>query len=95
MASVLDAPTRSLDVTISAELADRVDALAMGMERPSREIVEEALADWLDVYDVRHQRTLEGLADVDAGNVVDHERVVEWMMSLGTDNPLPRPQPRR
>jgi predicted transcriptional regulator len=35
-----------------------------------------------------------GRADVKAGRVVDHAEVRAWALSLATDNPLPRPQPR-
>ncbi len=38
--------------------------------------------------------TLEGLADVDAGRVVDHELVKAWAESLDTDNALPLPRAR-
>ena len=36
--------------------------------------------------------TLRGLADIEAGRVVSHEAVKRWMLSWGTDNPLPRPK---
>lgn len=35
-----------------------------------------------------------GLADLDAGRVVDHADVRAWLLSWGSDNPLPRPRPR-
>ncbi|HEY5411512.1 MAG TPA: CopG family transcriptional regulator [Caulobacteraceae bacterium] len=31
-------------------------------------------------------------ADIAAGRVVPNDRVVEWLRSWGTDNPLPRPR---
>ena len=36
--------------------------------------------------------TLEELADVDAGHVIDHQAVQTWADSLDTDNPLPLPR---
>ncbi|MDP3404323.1 MAG: CopG family transcriptional regulator [Brevundimonas sp.] len=36
--------------------------------------------------------TLRGLADFEAGRVVSHEAVSRWLLSLGSDNPLPRPK---
>jgi predicted transcriptional regulator len=39
----------------------------------------------------RHNLTLEALADVDAGRLIDHEHVVAWAERLSTDNPLPAP----
>jgi predicted transcriptional regulator len=35
--------------------------------------------------------TLEALADVDAGHVVDHAEVEAWLDSLDTQSPLPPP----
>jgi predicted transcriptional regulator len=36
--------------------------------------------------------TLEGLADIDAGRVVEHHIVHAWIESLETENPLPPPR---
>jgi hypothetical protein len=41
----------------------------------------------------RRQLTLEGLADVDAGRLIDDEAMRVWAESLGTDQELPVPQP--
>jgi predicted transcriptional regulator len=40
----------------------------------------------------KHQLTLEGLADVDAGRVIPDEEVKAWVKCLGTANPLPVPK---
>ncbi len=37
------------------------------------------------------ERTREGLADADAGRVVDHQLVEAWAVSLSADVPLPVP----
>lgn len=43
----------------------------------------------------RHRRlTLEGLADVDAGRLIDDEAMRAWADSLGTNHELPAPQSR-
>jgi len=36
--------------------------------------------------------TQEALADVDAGNVIDHQVVQAWAESLNTYSPLPTPK---
>jgi len=41
----------------------------------------------------RRRLTLEGLADVDAGHLIDDEAVQAWADSLGTQRELPIPQP--
>jgi predicted transcriptional regulator len=37
------------------------------------------------------QLTLEALADVDAGRVIDHQAVQVWADSLDSENPKPVP----
>jgi predicted transcriptional regulator len=56
----------------------------MGGKSEGRELTEEE----------RHLLTLEALADVDAGRVIDHAEVKAWAASLGTANPLPAPRPK-
>jgi predicted transcriptional regulator len=41
----------------------------------------------------RRRLTLEGLADVDAGRLIDDEAMQAWADSLGTDHELPIPLP--
>lgn len=43
------------------------------------------------VSDKADERTREGLADVDAGRVVDHQLVEAWAASLSDDVPMPVP----
>lgn len=42
--------------------------------------------------DEAEERTREGLADVDAGRVVDHQLVEAWAASLLADVPLSIPE---
>ena len=86
--------TRVMTAEVSAELADRVDAFAEQMHLTSDSIVEQALAAWIRREDWKHQATLEGLADADAGRVIDHEAMLAWAESLATDTPLPLPLPK-
>jgi len=69
--------------------ADRPETEAQGQRRLARE------ADARDPAgtDRRRQLTLEGLADVDAGCLIDDEAMQAWADSLGTDRELPIPQP--
>ena len=85
--------TRVLTAHIPEELAEKVDSYAKSMERSRAWIVKQALANWVDWEEEKHRRTLQGLADIDSGRTVPHERMVEWAESLGTDNPLPPPFP--
>jgi predicted transcriptional regulator len=53
-------------------------------EEPGVFILEEAVE-----LDAREQ---EAMADMDAGRFISHEAVRRWLLSLSTDNPLPRPK---
>ncbi|CAA9890948.1 CopG family transcriptional regulator (fragment) [Candidatus Methylobacter favarea] len=52
-------------------------------------IVKQALAAWLRQQKRARRLTVEALADVDAGHVIDHQTVQAWAKSLDTDKPLP------
>ena len=84
--------TKVLTAHVPAALAEKVDELAARLERSRGWIVKQALTAWIEDEEERYRLTLEGLADVDAGRLVDHEAVLAWVESLGTDDPLPVPQ---
>jgi len=86
--------TKVLTAHVPLPLAEKVDQLAERLERSHGWIVEQALAAWVDQQEERRRLTLEALADVDAGRVIDHQAVRAWADSLGTANPLPPPLPR-
>ena len=85
--------TRVITAHIPSELAERVDEYAERLERSKGWVVKQALMAWMDEEELRHQMTLEGLAEADAGHVVPQEEVEKWIRSLGTDKPLPPPFP--
>jgi len=72
-------------------MENKVDQLAIRLERSRGWIVKQALSAWIDQEEKRHQLTLEALADVDAGNVIEHQAVEAWADSLDTNMPLPIP----
>lgn len=83
--------TKVLTAHVPLDLAEKVDQIASRLERPRGWIVKQALAAWIEQEEERHRLTVEGLADVDAGRVIDHEAVQAWADSLGTDTRLPPP----
>lgn len=84
--------TKVLTAHVPLPLAAKVDELAVRLDRPRAWIVKQALAAWVSEEEERHRLTLEGLADVTAGRVVDQVDVEAWAASLGTASPLPVPQ---
>lgn len=70
--------SRVLTAHVPTDLADKVDEAAARLDRSRAWIVKQALTAWLDREERRHQMTLEALAQVDAGETIDHEVVMEW-----------------
>lgn len=84
--------TRSLTTHVPVALANEVDQIALRLERSRDWIVKQALSAWVGQEEERRRLTYEALADVDAGQVIDHQAVQAWAESLTSQNPLPIPQ---
>ncbi len=84
--------TKVVTAHLPLPLAEQVDEVASRLERSRGWIIRQALVAWLAEEEERYQLTLEGLADIDAGRVVEHHIVHAWIESLETENPLPPPR---
>jgi len=83
--------TKVLTTHVPLPLADKVDMLAARLERSRGWVVKQALSAWVDQEEERSRLTREAMADVQAGNVIDHQAVQAWAESLESDTPLPVP----
>ena len=83
--------TKVFTAHIPLPLAEQVDQIASRLERSRGWIIKQALSAWVGQEEERRRLTLEALADVDAGNVIDHHAVRAWADSLVTDSPLSAP----
>ncbi len=84
--------TKVLTAHVPLPLAKKVDQIAARLERSRGWIIKQALSAWIEQEEERRQLTLEALADVDAGRVIDHQAVQAWADSLDSDKPLPTPR---
>jgi predicted transcriptional regulator len=84
--------TQTITAHIPKDLVSKVDALAAALDRPRGWVVKEALAEWVAMEEERRRLTLEAMADVDAGRVIDHEAMLAWGASLTSASPLPLPR---
>lgn len=84
--------TRVLTAHVPLSLAEKIDQMALRLERSRGWIMKQALAAWIDLEEEHSRLTREALIDVDAGRAVDHQIVQAWANSLDTDEPLPPPQ---
>lgn len=83
--------TKVLTAHVPIPLAEKVDQIAVRMERSRGWIVKQALSAWVDQEEERRRMTLDAMADVEAGQVIDHQSVQAWADSLSTDTPQPVP----
>jgi len=87
--------TKLLTADLPEDLANKVDELAAELDRPKGSIVTEALTAWVQREEERHRLILEGLADVDAGRLIDDAEIEAWIKGLETDIHLAAPTPRK
>ncbi len=87
-----NAETKVLTAHVPIELSERVDYLAVRLDRSRGWVVKQALAAWVDQEEERTRLTEEALADVDQSALITHVEMLAWAESLDTDNPLPLPQ---
>lgn len=84
--------TKVLTAHVPIPLAEKIDQIAARMERSRGWIVKQALSAWVDQEEERRRMTLEGMADVETGLVIEHQSVLAWAESLSTNTPLSVPR---
>ncbi len=84
--------TKVLTAHVPLPLAEKIDQMAARLERSRGWVVKQALSAWIEQEEERSRLTLEALADVDAGRVIDHQAVQAWAESLETDKPRKPPR---
>lgn len=90
--NVTQPTTKVLTAHVPLPLANKVDELAARLERSRAWIMKQALSAWIAQEDERDRLTQEALADVDSGQVIDHQAVQAWADSIGKDQKLPVPR---
>ncbi len=84
--------TKVMTAHIPLPLAEKVDQMAAQLDRPRGWIIKTALTAWVELEERRYAMTLEALAEVDSGKVIDHAAVEAWAESLDGEKPLPMPR---
>ena len=84
--------TTQLTIEVPVAVEERLEEVARASSRSKRSLIHGALIAFLDLYDWQVQAIRQGIADADAGRVVDHEAVAAWLESWGTENELPAPR---
>jgi predicted transcriptional regulator len=86
------ADTATLTVRLPSEIEARLDRLARDTSVSKSELAAAAIAAYLDEREHQPEKIREGLADAEAGRVVSHEEVAQWLDPWGTANELPPPK---
>ncbi len=80
----ITADTKVITTHLPLPLADKLDAMAVQLERSRGWIMKQALSAWMQQEEELSRLTREAMADVDAGRVVDHSVVRAWSDRLGS-----------
>ena len=84
--------TKVLTAHVPIPLAEKVDQIAARMERSRGWIMKQALSAWVVQQEEHRKMTLDAMANVEAGQFIDHQSVQAWAESLSTNKPLPIPR---
>ncbi len=84
--------TKVLTAHVPLAMAEKVDQMAVRLERSRGWIMKQALSAWLAQEDERNRLTQEALADIDAGKTIEHQSVQAWSDSLSAEQQLPVPR---
>ena len=84
--------TKVITAHVPLPLANKVDQMAAQRDRSRGWVVKQALTAWMEQEEERNRLTLEALADVNTGSVIDQQAVQEWANSLDSDQPLKVPR---
>ncbi len=85
-------PTTQLTIEVPVAVKERLEEMARASSRSKRSLIQGALIAFLDLYDWQVEAIRQGVADADAGRVINHEAVAAWLESWGTENELPAPR---
>jgi predicted transcriptional regulator len=84
-----------LSVSLDEGLMEQLNSLATETHRSREEWVAVAVERLVEDEGAWVAKLRRGVREAEAGMFIPHEEVEAWAESLGTANPLPRPQARK
>ena len=75
--------TETLSIRIDTETKKRLDALARRSKRSKSFLAAEAIAAYVESEEWQLGEIQAGMADLDAGEEISHEKVSKWLKSWG------------
>jgi predicted transcriptional regulator len=73
----------TLSVRLDPNVKDRLERLAERTKRSKSFLAAEAIAAYVEAEDWQLGEIAAGLAELDNGEMVEHDNVVEWLRSWG------------
>jgi RHH-type transcriptional regulator, rel operon repressor / antitoxin RelB len=84
--------TETLSIRIDASTKKRLDALSKRSKRSKSFLAAEAIAAYVEAEEWQLGEIQAGIADLESGQVVSHEKVVKWLRSWGTPGETKAPR---
>ena len=73
----------TLSIRLDEDLRGRLEKLAQRTKRSKSFLAAEAIAAYVEAEDWQLEEVATGLRELDAGRMVEHERVSRWLRSWG------------
>jgi predicted transcriptional regulator len=86
------AATETLSIRIDSAMKQRLDTLSKRANRCKSFLATEAIAAYVDSEEWQIAEIQSGIADLDAGQAVSHEKVSKWLKSWGTSGETKAPR---
>jgi predicted transcriptional regulator len=85
-------PRASILVQLDSEVQARLAALADDRKQPVSDVAADVISMYFAPDSWEHKHIRAGLAELQAGQGVSNERVMDWLDSWGTENELSAPK---
>lgn len=82
----------TLSIRIDPKTKKRLDALSKRSKRSKSFLAAEAIAAYVDSEEWQLGEVLAGIAELDSGQEVSHEKVVKWLKSWGKPSETKTPR---
>ncbi len=82
----------TISVSVDGGLRERLEALASRLNRSRDGLVGDAVASFVALQEWQLAGIDTAVNSLDADRAVDHDDVVSWISSWGTDEELPKPR---
>ncbi len=84
--------TETLSIRIDAETKKRLEALSKRSKRSNSFLAAEAIASYVESEEWQLGELQAGIADLDSGRDVGHEKVSKWLNSWGKGSETKAPR---